>query len=120
MIMGCLAVGIAVASFFQNYLLMRTAEDVAARLKMKYLEAVLNQESAWFDNSSFFSASRIDKDVDLIKQAIGQKYGQILYAVFMCLSGFFVAFYKGWTLAFAMFGIAPIMLTGMGIFGVQM
>ena len=99
---------------------MRTAEDVAARLKMKYLEAVLNQESAWFDNSSFFSASRIDKDVDLIKQAIGQKYGQILYAVFMCLSGFFVAFYKGWTLAFAMFGIAPIMLTGMGIFGVQM
>jgi hypothetical protein len=34
----------------------------------------------------------------------------------MCLAGLFVAFFKGWTLAFAMFGIAPIMLVGMGIF----
>ena len=34
----------------------------------------------------------------------------------MCISGFFVAFYKGWTLAFAMLGLAPIMMIGMGVF----
>jgi ATP-binding cassette subfamily B (MDR/TAP) protein 1 len=34
----------------------------------------------------------------------------------MCVAGLFVGFYKGWTLAFAMLGIAPIMLIGMGIF----
>jgi len=35
----------------------------------------------------------------------------------MFFSGFAVAFYKGWDLAFVMLGIAPIMLIGMGIFG---
>lgn len=34
----------------------------------------------------------------------------------MFVSGFAVAFYKGWDLAFAMIGIAPIMLIGMGVF----
>lgn len=35
----------------------------------------------------------------------------------MCISGFFVGFYKGWSLAFAMLAIAPIMLIGMAVFG---
>jgi len=34
----------------------------------------------------------------------------------MFVSGFAVAFYKGWDLAFVMLGIAPIMMIGMGIF----
>lgn len=34
----------------------------------------------------------------------------------MCVSGFFVAFYKGWSLSFAMLGLAPIMIIGMGVF----
>jgi len=39
-----------------------------------------------------------------------------MYSFAMCISGLCVGFYKGWTLAFAMLGIAPIMLIGMGIF----
>jgi len=38
----------------------------------------------------------------------------------MCVSGLGVAFYKGWSLALAMFAIGPIMLIGMGIFGAIM
>ena len=38
----------------------------------------------------------------------------------MCVSGLFVAFYKGWTLAFAMLAIAPILFLGLGIFGYVM
>lgn len=52
----------------------------------------------------------------MIQRAIGTKFGMIIYSFAMCASGFFVAFYKGWTLAFAMLGIAPIMLIGMAIF----
>lgn len=44
----------------------------------------------------------------------------ILYSLCMTTSGFTVAFVKGWTLAFAMMGLAPIMLIGMGIFGAVM
>lgn len=116
-IMGCLGLGVMFTSFFQNFLLLNTSEKVAAKIKVKYLQAVLNQESAWFDSSTFFSASRIDKDVDLIKNGIGQKFGMILYSLAMFVSGFCVAFYKGWDLALVMLGIAPIMLIGMGCFG---
>ena len=48
-IMACLAGGITVTSFCQNYLLMSTSAMVAAKLKGTYLRAVLAQESGWFD-----------------------------------------------------------------------
>ena len=38
----------------------------------------------------------------------------------MCLFGFATGLYKGWSLALALLGIGPIMLTGMGIFGAVM
>ena len=48
-IMACLAGGITVTSFCQNYLLMSTSALVAAKLKGTYLKAVLAQEAGWFD-----------------------------------------------------------------------
>ena len=113
-----LTVLIFITSFVQNFFLINASASIAAKLKTKYLKAVLNQESAWYDQANFLEmSSRIDKEVDTIKAGIGQKYGQVLYSIFMTLSGFAVGFYKGWSLAFAMLAIAPIMLIGMGIFG---
>lgn len=117
LIMMYLAIGILVTSFFQNYMLMSASASICAKLKTLYLEKVLNQESAWYDQVNYLElSSRIGKEVDQIQQGIGNKYGQILYAFCMCISGFVVAFVKGWTLAFAMLGIGPIMMTGMIIF----
>ena len=65
-------------------------------------------------------AARLTKECDQIQAGIGQKYGMILYSFFMCFSGFVVGFYKGWTLAFAMLAIAPIMFIGMGTFAAVM
>lgn len=65
-------------------------------------------------------ASRLQKDVDSIQTGISQKAGQVIYALCMCVSGLTVAFYKGWSLAFAMLAVGPIMLIGMGIFGAIM
>lgn len=46
--------------------------------------------------------------------------GNILYVVFMTISGFTTAFIKGWTLAFVMMAMTPVLLCGMGVFGVVM
>ena len=73
--MLALALTIMTTSFLSNYLLMQTGEKVTAKLKTKYLEAVLNQESAWFDDHGFFSASQIDKDIEIVRNGIGQKFG---------------------------------------------
>ena len=66
-----LALGIAVTSFFQNWLLISTGSSIAARMKTKYLQAVLNQESAWYDQKNYMElASRLAKDVDSIQTGI--------------------------------------------------
>ena len=121
LIMLYLAIGVTVASILQNYLLISTSAAIAARLRANYLKAVLNQESAWYDQTNYLELpSKLSKEVDMIQAGIGQKYGQILYAVCMSLAGIFVGFYKGWIMAFAMLAIGPILLVGMGMFGAVM
>jgi ABC-type bacteriocin/lantibiotic exporter with double-glycine peptidase domain len=41
-IMGALAVGVFFTSFFQNWLLMKASAGIGAKIKTKYLKAVLN------------------------------------------------------------------------------
>jgi len=118
LIMVYLSIGITVTSICQNYLLMSASATVAARLRTRYLQATLNQESAWYDQVNYLELpARLSKDIQTIQAGIGQKFGQILYSVFMSISGFFVGFYKGWKLALCMLAIGPVILIGMGIFG---
>lgn len=118
LIIAGIAVVIFISGFFQNWLLMRASTSIASKIKTKYLRAVLNQESAWYDQTNYMElSSRIAKETDAIQNGIGRKYGNIVYSYCMCFSGFATGLYKGWSLALAMLGIAPIMLIGMGIFG---
>lgn len=120
-IMGGITLAIFFTSFGQNWLLMRASANLAANMKNEYLRNILNQDSAWFDQVNYTElSSRLSKDVDSIQRGVGTKFGQIIYSLSMCASGLFVAFYKGWTLAFAMLGIGPILLTGMIIFSTIM
>ena len=117
-IMACLAIGVFVTTFFQNWLLIKASARIAAKIKTEYLKAILNQESAWYDQTPYLElASRISKETEAIQEGMGRKYGNILYAYCMCIAGFATGLYKGWSLALAMIGIAPILLIGMGIFG---
>ena len=116
-----LAIGVFIFGFFQNWFLMKVSATVSAKIKTKYLKAILNQESAWYDQNNYLEmSSRIGKETDAIADGIGRKYGVVLYSYSMCLSGFATGMYKGWSLSLAMLGIAPIMLIGMGCFGAIM
>lgn len=64
-IMFCIAVGIMITSYLQNWLLMSAAASIAAKLKTRYLKAVLAQESAWYDQTNYLElASRLTKECD--------------------------------------------------------
>ena len=121
LIMVGLAVVVFVTSFFQNWLLMRASAGIASKIKTAYLKAVLNQESAWYDQTSYLEmSSRIAKETDAIKDGVGRKYGIVLYSYCMCLAGFASGLYKGWSLSLAMLGMFPLMMIGMGCFGAVM
>jgi len=116
-IMAFLALGVFVTTFFQNWLLIKASASIGAKIKTQYLKAILNQESAWYDQTSYLElASRIAKETEAIQEGIGRKYGNILYAIAMCVAGFATGLYKGPFLTLAMLGIGPIMLIGMGVF----
>jgi len=59
-----LSVGITFTSFMQNYLLMSASASVCARMKTTYLQQILNQESAWFDQCNYMElSSRMNREV---------------------------------------------------------
>ena len=56
-IMACLAGAVIIFGFISNWFLISTASAITAKIKTKYLAAVLNQESAWFDQVNYLEIS---------------------------------------------------------------
>lgn len=120
-IMGSIGIGILITGFFQNYFLMTASATIAARMKTDYLRAILNQESAWFDQSNYTELSaRITREVDMIKSGIGRWTGVLIYSVSMSLTGLALGYYKGWSLALALTGFCPIVFAGIVVFSTIM
>lgn len=66
-IMGIITLVVFLTSFFQNWMLAKASANAAGRIKTQYLEKILDQDSAWFDQVNYGElASRMTKDVDSI------------------------------------------------------
>ena len=116
-IMGIVSLCVFIFGFIQNFFLTKASATVAARMRGMYLKQVLGMESSWYDQVGYTEmASKLTKECDMIQRAIGLKQGNIIYSYGMCIAGLVVGFYKGWSLALVMLGIAPLMFTGMGVF----
>jgi ATP-binding cassette subfamily B (MDR/TAP) protein 1 len=78
--------------------LLLFSERVVKTTRVKYLEAILRQESAWFDtiNPSELSA-RLAKESSAMQRALGEKMGTIVLAFSMCVAGLTFAVTKGWS-----------------------
>ena len=62
-IFACMAAGIWVFSYFYWVLLSQFSARVSNRIKRRYLEAILSQECAWFDQTNYTElSSRIAKE----------------------------------------------------------
>jgi ATP-binding cassette subfamily B (MDR/TAP) protein 1 len=80
------------------------------KIRVKYLESILKQESAWFDtiNPSELSA-RLTKEAAAIQKALGEKMGTIILAFSMTVAGLTFAFTKGWTFSFVLLVAFPFL-----------
>jgi ATP-binding cassette subfamily B (MDR/TAP) protein 1 len=105
-------VGVAVwlFSYFLYSLLLLFSERVVKKIRVKYLESILRQESAWFDtiNPSELSA-RLTKESAAIQKALGEKMGTIILAFSMTVAGLTFAFTKGWTFSFVLLVAFPFL-----------
>jgi|Transcript_24402 ABC-type multidrug transport system fused ATPase/permease subunit len=115
-LMGGLALFVWIAAYMSYYLQQKGATRAVRHIKRAYFESVLRQESAWFDQISYSQlATNIAADCSQIEQGIGQKFGALVQAYGMSISGMFLAFLKGWSLALPMLLLVPILSCGLKI-----
>ncbi|KAF2325016.1 hypothetical protein GH714_022250 [Hevea brasiliensis] len=107
-----LAVGSAVASFFQVACWIVTGERQAARIRGLYLKTILRQDVAFFDKETNTGEviGRMSGDTVLIQDAMGEKVGKFLQLVSTFVGGFVVAFIKGWLLTLVLMSSIPLLV----------
>ncbi|KAI6043447.1 P-loop containing nucleoside triphosphate hydrolase protein [Pisolithus marmoratus] len=110
-----IGVGMAVCTWTYMYLWIYTGEVNAKRIREKYLQAVLRQDIAYFDNIGAGEvATHIQTDTHLVQQGISEKVALATNYLSAFFTGFILAYTQSWRLALAMSSIIPCM----GIAGV--
>ncbi|CCM03554.1 uncharacterized protein FIBRA_05690 [Fibroporia radiculosa] len=91
-----------------------TGEVNAKRIRERYLQAVLRQDVAYFDNVGAGEvATRIQTDTHLVQQGISEKVAICLNFFAAFITGFVLAYIRSWRLALALSSMLPcIALTG--------
>nr|XP_024359181.1 ABC transporter B family member 19-like [Physcomitrium patens] len=88
---------------------MQTAERQAARIRVRYLQAILKQDVSFFDTDVHTGeiVSSISSDTLHIQDAIGEKMGNFVQYACTFISGFAVAFSATWKLSLVTLGVLP-------------
>ncbi|CAI5470840.1 unnamed protein product [Closterium sp. Yama58-4] len=106
-----LAIGAAVAAYLEMACWMTTGERQAARVRRRYLAAVLRQDMAYFDRrlSTGEVIGHMSGDIVLVQDAMGEKVGIFLRFMAQFVGGFVVAFIAGWQLTLVMLAVLPLL-----------
>jgi hypothetical protein len=77
---------ILVFNYLFNAFLISFANDVALKTKQRYLKKILMQDCKYYDTTNYLELpSKISKETNELKEAIGQKSGQLTYTAFMAV-----------------------------------
>ncbi|XP_010241797.1 PREDICTED: ABC transporter B family member 1 [Nelumbo nucifera] len=89
---------------------MWTGERQSTKLRIKYLEATLNQDVQFFDTEVRTSdiIFAINTDAVLVQDAISEKLGNFLHYLATFVSGFVVGFTAVWQLALVTLAVVPL------------
>ncbi|EEQ99373.1 multidrug resistance protein, putative, partial [Perkinsus marinus ATCC 50983] len=104
------AISFVAASIF-NACFSYFSENQVTRLRVKYLQAVVGQDIAWFDvRTPAALPARMSEDVLKVRDAIGQKASMMCMNVSMCIVGYIIAFYRGWQITLVMIATCPLIM----------
>ncbi|EAU80745.2 multidrug resistance protein 1 [Coprinopsis cinerea okayama7 len=109
-----IGLGMFVCTYLYMYIWVYTGEVNAKRVRERYLQAVLRQDIAFFDNVGPGEvATRIQTDTHLVQQGISEKVALAVNFIGAFVCGFILAYIRSWRLALAMSSILPcLLLTG--------
>ncbi|KXS09939.1 multidrug resistance protein 3 [Gonapodya prolifera JEL478] len=121
-----LFVGIGVAAFVAGYLqytcLLVSAERQLRAIRNAYFRAILRQDIGWFESGNLTGelTNRLQSDTGLVKDGMAEKLGVVAQCSAQFVSGFIIAYTKGWKMALVLTCVLPIVLVVGGIMGVNL
>jgi ATP-binding cassette subfamily B (MDR/TAP) protein 1 len=75
-----------------------------------YVHSILRQDMTWFDRADDGSlTTRLAADTNIIQDGISEKFGILIQCLSQFLSGFIIAFVRGWRLALVLLAALPLM-----------
>ncbi|KIJ17535.1 hypothetical protein PAXINDRAFT_167550 [Paxillus involutus ATCC 200175] len=110
----CIEISIFLCTYIFMCIWVYTGEVNSKRIREKYLQAVLRQDIAYFDNVGAGEvATRIQTDAHLIQQGMSEKVALAINFLCAFVTGFIIAYVRCWRLALVMSPILPsIVITG--------
>jgi ATP-binding cassette subfamily B (MDR/TAP) protein 1 len=107
-IMVYVGIGVGVLSFIQVCTWMIAAERQTSRLRQAYFDALLHQDTEFFDvNKPGGLAARLVGDTRVVKVGINDKVATGIMNLGMFLFGYGFGFYRNWKLTLVMLGTLP-------------
>ncbi|CAL9050826.1 unnamed protein product [Musa banksii] len=96
---------------------MWTGERQSTKMRIKYLEAALNQDVRYFDTEVRTSdvVFAINADAVMVQDAISEKLGNFIHYMATFVSGFVVGFTAAWQLALVTLAVVPLIAVIGGI-----
>ncbi|KAF8149154.1 P-loop containing nucleoside triphosphate hydrolase protein [Crassisporium funariophilum] len=109
-----IGIGSFVCTYTYMYIWVYTGEVNAKRIRERYLQAILRQDIAFFDNVGAGEvATRIQTDTHLVQQGLSEKVALVVSFLSAFVTGFALAYARSWRLALALTSIMPcMMITG--------
>ncbi|KAJ7525465.1 hypothetical protein O6H91_17G052600 [Diphasiastrum complanatum] len=114
------AIGLGVCSYLEGFCWMRTGDRQAARIRYKYLQAILQQDVGFFDTCNASTAEVINSvsaDVLVVQDLISQKVPHFIMHMASFLGGYAVAFMLVWQLGIITLVLSPVLIVPGLIYG---
>ncbi|KAJ3006380.1 Multidrug resistance protein 1 [Thoreauomyces humboldtii] len=106
-----LAVALFVLAYGQMTFWMIAGENQAKRIRQLYFKALLRQDIGWFDQVTTGElTTRMIADTTMIQEGISEKVGLILQFLCTFITGFIIAYFKGWRLALVLTACLPLIV----------
>ncbi|GLJ10914.1 hypothetical protein SUGI_0137880 [Cryptomeria japonica] len=108
------------AAFLEAFFWTRSGERQAARLRRKYLRAVLRQDAQFFDTRGTDTAEVVNvvtNDTLLIQDVLGEKAPFFIKNVTTFIGSYAASFYLSWKLTLVIFPLVILLITPGFIYG---
>ena len=89
-------------------------------LRKIYLKALLNQEIAYFEHIQIEQIpTQMGEIFETVQSSIGEKFSNLIFAVFTGIGGCIFAFITGRSYALALIAYLPVFFIILGVFGIM-